>query len=642
MKRVSKVVASLVFACSAVMAWGAMPVEYHGVFVEASPSECSPGGWVKEMLGRQVSGLAKNHAVSGYPYDSCLWTGIIPKGGTNESWKPWWPYEQTGYLVDGLERLGIVTGDASVRAEAEANVRYILEHPAADGTLGPTHIGPTNWPEAVVFRALIASYEAAPNPAIPEALRRHYLGRSADYGKGRDAVNVETMLWTYSKTGDEKLLAIAKRTYNNFNLNKPASGLAALAGEGKVVEHGVTFNETAKLPAMLYMYTGDKSLLEATVNAYRKVDRDHMTASGMHTAEEKLDGKDPWRYTETCDVTDYTWSVGYLLMASGDATWADHIEKAVFNAGMGSITKDFKSHQYFSSPNQVVVTHGICKRYSADRLAYRPGHEVECCTGNVQRFLPNYALRQWMRTPTGGIVAAMYGPGKIATKVGDSAVTIEEETRYPFEGNVTFVVHTDKAVEFPLVMRIPGWSSGAGVKVNGEALSNVTGPGTFMTVKRVFKEGDKVELTLPMRVKVAKGEEGTASVERGPLVYSLKIQAKAVAVSGVKTSAAFPAWDITPASAWNYALDLGAEGDGASIQVVEKPGVGGSGLPWDSGISPVELKARARRISNWGLAKDGANPGFPKEAVVTGEAEDVTLVPYGETTLRLTVFPLTK
>lgn len=608
---------------------------YYGAFVEVSPGEVRPSGWIAEMLRRQAEGLAKHHAVSGYPYDSCLWAGVIPKGGTSDAWKPWWPYEQTGYLVDGMERLGLVTRDAAVLGEAESNLRFILAHPAADGSLGPTHIGPTNWPQAVVFRALIASCEARPDPAIPEALRKHYLARPADYGKGRDACNVESILWTYAKTGDPRLLEIARRTYDNFNLARPPSGLAALAGDAKVVEHGVTFNETAKLPALLYEYTGDRSLLDASVNAYRKIDRDHMLPSGMHTAEEKLDGKDPWRYTETCDVSDYTWSVGHLLEATGDATWADHLEKAVFNAGLGAITKDFKSHQYFSAPNQVVAAPGICKRYFPDRLAYRPGHDVECCTGNVERFLPNFALRQWMRTPGGGIVAAMYGPSALATTVSGTDVSVEQRTRYPFDESVTFVVHAAKPVSFPFLLRIPGWANGATLSVNGGEASAAR-PGSFAKLERTFTDGDKVELRLPMEVAVSRDDAGYLSVARGPLAYSLRIDEKAVPLSGAKATAEFPAWDKRPASPWNYALALGPDG-AAAVKVVKKDE--SETFPWDENAEPIHLEVPAQRIKNWGLARDGGNPGFPKTPELAQERQTVTLVPYGKTCLRLTVFP---
>lgn len=611
-------------------------VPYHGAFTEASPASIQPQGWVKEILHRQAIGLAAHHQVSGYPFDTCLWAGKIPPNpnpNVKANPKAWWPYEQAGYLVDGLTRLGIITGENAILDEANANVQYILSNPQPDGSLGPSHIGGTNWPHAVVFRALMASYAASPNPAIPEALQKHYLSRADDYGAGRDSANIEIILWTYAHTGDSRLLEIARRTYDNFNRNKPKTGLEALQSDAKIVEHGVTFNETAKLPAILYLYTGDKALLDASVNAYRKLDRDHMLASGMHSAQEYLAGKDPWTLIETCDISDYTWSLGYMLMATGDASFADHIEKAIFNAGMGAIGKDFKSHQYFSATNQVIATHGICKAHHPDRQAYRPGHDVECCTGNVHRMLPNYALRQWMRTPEGGIVAALYGPSRFVGEVNAVQVTIDQQTGYPFSDQIDLVIHAPSAVEFPLALRIPGWTSQAKLEINGQTLDQRCPPGEFVTLKRKFADNDRITLHLPASVRAVEWEKQTLSIERGPLVFALKIEESAEPKFGVKTSEEFPAWDKRPASPWAFAI---APSAASEIKVNLKST---DAFPWETASVPIELQLPARAVTNWKLPESGGNPGFPESLSLADAPETVRLIPFGATSLRLTVFP---
>lgn len=80
--------------------------------------------------------------------------------------------------------------------------------------------------------------------------------------------------------------------------------------------------------------------------------------------------------------------MGYFLETTGDAGWADRIERCVFNAGLGSITKDFRAMQYFSCPNQFLATgssdHNAFK-YGKTWMQYRPIHETECCIGNIHR-----------------------------------------------------------------------------------------------------------------------------------------------------------------------------------------------------------------------------------------------------------------
>jgi DUF1680 family protein len=324
------------------------------------------------------------------------------------------------------------------------------------------------------------------------------------------------------------------------------------------------------------------------------------------------------------------------LMATGDAIWADHIEKTTFNAGLGSITKDFKAHQYYSSPNQVVARHGLVTNNDVNRVAYRPGHQTECCSGNVHRFLPNYALRQWMRTPQGGVVTALYGASVYRTTVKGTPVTIEQRTNYPFDETVALVIKCGRPVAFPLHVRIPGWTVGAEIAINDKPWAGLCQPASFETIQRTFSNGDTVRVRFPMSLRLRFWGPEAVSVERGPLVFSLKIDEAATPVFGDKTTPEFPAWDILPASAWNYGLKVKEFDIASQVTVVER---NVSGFPWDPGNSPIELRAPAQRIASW-ILPEKTNPSLPSKPEGSGEIETVTFVPYGATRIRLTVFPL--
>ena len=101
----------------------------------------------------------------------------------------------------------------------------------------------------------------------------------------------------------------------------------------------------------------------------------------------------------------------------------------MFNAGIGAVTKDFRAEQYFSAPNQFIATMTSNHLgYNDARMAFLPGHDTECCTGNVNRFMPYYIEQMWLRTEGGGIAAALFGPGAINTEVG-SRQTIGKKLR---------------------------------------------------------------------------------------------------------------------------------------------------------------------------------------------------------------------
>jgi hypothetical protein len=380
--------------------------------------------------------------------------------------------------------------------------------------------------------------------------------------------------------------------------------------------------------------------LEAAIRALKKLDRDHMLPDGVPSSNEFLAGKDPLHSHETCDISDYTWTLSYMLMATGDAAWADKLERAVFNAGLGAISKDFKNLQYFSGVNQVIATGNSNNNghaHGSTWMAYWPCHETECCAGNVHRFMPNYVARMWMQDRGGGLVAALYGPS--VERYNENCV-VTESTAYPFDEEVNFAFAMAKPEQMTFSFRIPSWCARASVLINGERYSGALEPGTFVTVRRLFHEGDQVRVLLPMDVWMRQWERYGVYVERGPLLYAFPVPEKVTidtaryANLGSKRSPdpAFPALDIRPAGAWNYALRPGG------LRVVKETV---SGYPFDEGSVPVKILAPARRVEGWGLQEGRYTPVLPLSGVEPAAGKDtvIRLVPYGCTRLRVTVFP---
>jgi len=633
----------------------ALGAPYHGVFREVPITEITPQGWLAQLLERQRDGLGLHHDVSGDPFDSCLWNGQIPQ-------HTWDRYEQTAYLVDGLYRCGLLLHDKELIKLGRDNVEYVLSHPQTDGKLGPDDIGPisakliglseingkppvTQWPFVVFTRALMAHYSATGDKRVLDALTKHYLSLPEDFGKApRDVNNIEGMCWLYEQNGDQRLITLAERTWNNATSspNEAAKlrnqwNLDNLKAELPMKGHGVSVNEMSKQPALLFLATGKKAYLDASIGAFRSMARDHELADGVVSSDEGLHGKTAEGVHETCDISDSTWSMGYLLEASGDATWADKVERGVLNAGLGAIDKDFKALQYFSSPNQVIATQtslGVRVHYPPQHLnrqAYRPEFVVQCCTGNVHRIVPNYVARMWMRDTGNGIAAVLYGPSILKTP----DVTLTEKTDYPFDGKITFLFQSEKPAAFPFYLRIPAWAKGATILVNDQPAGVEATPGTFVKLDRTFTSGDRVTLDLPMDVRLENPVPGGTALARGPLVYSLKIDEQRTPFAETrKKDPAFPAWDITAQSPWNYTLLVTRPED---VSVSERPI---NGFPWDPANSPVTLTVAAKRIPSWTLTAQGTNPPLPTAPFETApETEKVELIPDGATQLRLTVFP---
>lgn len=624
-------------------------------FRELPITAINPEGWLRQFLENQKNGLTGHLEVAGFPYNTCGWSC---EKVVNLQGHSWWPYEQTAYWIDGMIRCGYLLQDDFLIQKAKKHLNYTLAHPDAKGMLGPRHIKNAWWPYAVFFRALMAEYSATADKAIIEAMKKHDLSGTSGYHKYRDVCNVEQFCWLYEITGDERLLNQAIEMYQVFNEKSEKWGLDTtienLLSDKKPTIHGVTFMETIKLPAILYMYTGEKELLEAAINGFKKLDRDHMLISGVPSSCEFLNGRSSRTSHETCNVTDFSWSAGYMLMITGQAEWADKIERACFNAGIGSITKDFKALQYFSSPNQFLATKSSSHvpGFVRSKMSYRPGHDVECCTGNVNRFMPNYIARMWLSDKNGGLVAAMYGPSSVQTRVGKDGVpvTVIEKTDYPFSERIEFEIQAEKKVRFPFWLRIPAWCQQPKVTLNDQPMNVDVRPGTFLKLDHEFSDKDKVVLLLPMSLKLSHWPKEGLGVERGPLVYSLAIKESREVVDTPKSSDKFPAWDMTPISPWNYALKVDKKQLEEQMEVVRQPMTAN---PWTVDEAPIKLLAPARRVRQWILEKvkdDEDNqvythtPDLPDPEGLSERLEEntemITLVPYGCTLLRLTIFPL--
>lgn len=642
-------------------------------FCEVPLAQITPEGWLRRFLEVQRNGMTGHLEAAGYPFNTKGWATRQVK---HETGTFWWPYEQTAYWVDGMIRCGRLLGDEFLVAKAKAQLDYTLAHADKDGFLGPWFLKHEEkgkegwqfswkrWPHVIYFRAMAAEFGATGDRRIVAAMRKHYLGTPHSYSDQRDALNIENLVWLYHQTGDRQLLRIAIKSYDAMNKRLPKQDTSMMSQLSAIrpTEHGVSYCESAKLGAVLYSATGRPQYLRASANAIRKMQQFSMLVDGIPSTSEKLRGKDPLDSHEACVISDFTWTCGHLLMVTGDAQYADLIERACFNAGPGTVKNDFRAAQYLSCPNQVVSdkssNHNMFCRGQI-HMRFAPNPAVECCAGNVNRFMPNFAARMWMRRGEDDLVAAFYGPGRLTTKVGKTPVTIIEETNYPFSDRVEFQIRTPSPVTFALTVRIPGWCKKASVLVNGQPLKKQLKAGTFVSIRRTYANNDRVTVVLPMSLKLTRWPRGGIAVERGPLVYSLGMTERWVVDPSEtkKATKEFPAWGVYATSPWNYALAVDEKTLANRAEIVM---TGATGDPWQN--PPVTLRVPARRVKGWQVEKRRMIKGLyggdnltilrgrfvmtpqlpdPKTlpARLSSKTEMVTLVPYGSTHLRITVFP---
>ena len=163
--------------------------------------------------------------------------------------------------------------------------------------------------------------------------------------------------------------------------------------------------------------------------------------------------------------------------------------------------------------------------------------------------------------------------------------------------------------------------------------------GEFYRVEREWKPGDRVILTFPMRVRVSRWYHNSVALERGPLVFSLKIgETWRKITTGMSKPAKPPSadWAVAATTPWNYGLIINAAHPDQSVKVVEKP-IGE--YPFSLDGSAVELIVKGRRIAEWKLQDGSAGPLPESPVKSSAKVERLTLIPYGSAKLRITAFP---
>lgn len=597
-------------------------------------------GWIKEVLTTQRNGLTGHIQVAGAPFDKEGWGDAAQK-----KMDRWEDFEQTGYWADGALRCGYFIDDQELVRRVKEWVDFQIDHPKEDGFIGPDlH---NLWPHVVFFRVIMAEYSRNPSPRIVKALSNHYKnaarsqtliktgGPEWDFNE-RTMLHIEMLCWLYQQTNDSFFIDKAEDTYKVFCSRKSPFTMQAFLSDEVPVVHSVSSFETLKIPVILYISTGKKEYLDAAIHGIQKVYKYHGLADGIPSGNEAHDGNMPNEVHETCCVSDAQWALGYFLQATGDVQWADLMEKICFNAAFSVVWKDFKSLQYYSSPNQVIARNNSssCMYVGGqDRMAYKVAHGPACCNGNMNRMIPLFCSRQWMKKGDNGIVAALYAPSSYTTRLKGSKneITIQEETNYPFEETIRFKMQMKRATAFSFWLRIPQWCKEASITINGQATQIVCHAGTFAEVQRKFSNGDIIELKLPMRAKSVSMPYAGVAFERGPLVFSLNVKAKEEITEtreheGIK----FQSRILTPLSEWNY-----APVDTETIEVVNSNDYNDL---WNPETTPVRLKVKAVTVRNWQLYRDNFTPYMPS-VILKGEEKVLELVPVGTTVLRMTVFP---
>jgi len=601
-----------------------------------------PRGWLRQQLQLQADGfLGHLTEISAYcSKEDNAWLSADGQG--RHGW------EEVPYWFRGFCALGYVLNDERIIDESKPWLEAILASQREDGYFGPrSNLREDGvhdlMPNMFIAYALRSYHEVTGDPRVLELLTNYFQWQLAipddkffagGWQVPRTADNMDSIIWLYNRTGDAFLMDLLDKTRR-----AGATWMRAPTGD-----HNVNYSQGFRKPAHAYLLNRDEKYLE---QAYENYDVMHgiygQVPGGMFAGDEfaRPGFTDPRNAIETCGVTEMMLSQQILLRITGDLTWADRHENIAFNTLPAVMTADMKGVRYLTSVNQISSdrrNRGPEIANSGDMFSMNP-HSHRCCQHNASMGWPYYADNLWHATPGNGLAATSYSASKVRAKVGDGTeVTIVQDTRYPFDGEIELALESDQPVRFPLYLRIPDWCSDPQVSLNGRPLAVEGRPRSFLRIEREWAQGDRLTLALPMEAVVRRWEKqrNAASVDRGPLSFSVKIGEEYTTFGGTDR---WPAREIQPTTPWNYGLVLGDD-PAASLEVVMKPWPE-SNMVFTHEGAPVELRAQAKRIPNWTDTGMGLPGRLQPSPIVSDEpVETITLIPMGAGRLRLASFPV--
>lgn len=175
---------------------------------------------------------------------------------------------------------------------------------------------------------------------------------------------------------------------------------------------------------------------------------------------------------------------------TADPRYFDYYERILINHRIGTIQPESGYTQYYLS-----LTPGAWKTFNTEDQSFW------CCTGTgVEEYSKLNDSIYWQDAD--GLYVNLFIPSELNWT--EKGLHLTQETKFPEEGVTTLRVRVDKAVQIPIRLRIPEWAAGTTVKINGKPLEATAGPGSYLTITRNWKSGDRIEMNMPMRLRVEK------------------------------------------------------------------------------------------------------------------------------------------
>ncbi len=355
----------------------------------------------------------------------------------------------------------------------------------------------------------------------------------------------------YRATGDERYLKLAQ-CFVEMRGSQPGGGdqnqaLVPLREETRAVGHAVTAGYLYCGATDVVAETGDEELLAGLLRIWDNAIYSKMYITGGTSAQHHGASQRPefggsagsvheafgyeyslpnaTAYNETCaNIANAMWN-WRLLHLSGDAKYSDIVELVLYNSMLSSMSLDGITFCYTNPLRWYGADHPLLSQDAYERWFIS---RCYCCPTNTARTIA--LLHNWFYSASDdGFWVHLYGSNSVNTTLaGGSAFALTQQTDYPWDERIRISIDEAPADAVSLMLRIPGWCAAADLRVNGEASGIPLRAGTYAELRRAWKAGDVIELSLPMQPRMLKAHpkaeeiRNHVAVTRGPIVYCLE------------------------------------------------------------------------------------------------------------------------
>jgi DUF1680 family protein len=455
-----------------------------------------------------------------------------------------WIGEHAAKFIDAGTNVSAYSGDQRLKQKVDTAVRELLATKLPDGYLG-TYAAAERWTNWDVWAhkynliALLNYYgRTGYEPALAACRKMgDLLVKTYGEGEGQRSIVLndwhvgmanssvlEPMVGLYRYTGDPRYLEFCRYIVRAWDGPKGPRIVSTLLETGSVrrVANNKGYEMMSNFVGLLDLYriTGDETYLKPVLIAWQDIVSKRLYLTGTATWGEHFQedyflraddvDKSPG-VGEGCVTTTWLQMNLHLLRLTGEAKYADQLERTVYNALLAAQHPASGLICYFTPLNGI-------KRYGAVSQGV---DGVSCCTSSIPRGLALVPAIAWGGRK-GGIAINFYTPGTVRLPVSGTEATIVSTTTFPAGGNAELEIRIPRPASFTLSLRVPSWSRRFTAQAGGKPFTGE--PGTYLEIERNWSASDRVSIDMDMTTRVHSGSPaypGSVAIQRGPQVLAV-------------------------------------------------------------------------------------------------------------------------